>query len=56
MLFVDYTFDVLPNGTILFDKELKLSQLHLEQGDELVVTLCDGRVIFYKKTTSADES
>lgn len=49
MLFVDYTFDVLENGTIIMDKELDAKKLHLKNGDKYVASVTfDGRIIFQK--------
>ena len=49
MLFVDYVFDVLENGTIIMDKELSAEKLNLKNGDRYVVNVTfDGRVVFQK--------
>lgn len=49
MLFVDYVFDVLENGTIIMDKELSAEKLYLKDGDKYVVNVTfDGRVVFQK--------
>jgi hypothetical protein len=49
MLFVDYVFDVLENGTIIMDKELSAEKLKLKDGDKYVVNVTfDGRVVFQK--------
>ena len=49
MLFVDYVFDVLQNGTIIMDKELTAEKLYLKRGDKYVVDVTfDGRVVFQK--------
>lgn len=49
MLFVDYVFDVLENGTIIMDKELDAKKLHLKDGDKYVVNVTfDGRIVFQK--------
>ena len=49
MLFVDYVFDVLENGTIIMDKELDAKKLHLKDGDRYVANVTfDGRVILQK--------
>ena len=49
MLFVDYTFDVLENGTIIMDKELDAKKLYLKNGDKYVANVTfDGRVVFQK--------
>lgn len=49
MLFVDYVFDLLENGTIIMDKELSAEKLKLKDGDKYVVNVTfDGRVVFQK--------
>jgi hypothetical protein len=49
MLFVDYVFDVLENGTIIMDKELSAAKLNLKDGDKYVANVTfDGRVVFQK--------
>lgn len=49
MLFVDYVFDVLENGTIIMDKELDAKKLHVKDGDKYVVNVTfDGRIVFQK--------
>ena len=49
VMYVDYVFDVLDNGTIIMDKELKASQLNINDGDEYIVNVTmDGRIVFQK--------
>ena len=49
MLFVDYTFDLLENGTIIMDKELTANKLNLKNGDKYVANVTfDGRIVFQK--------
>ena len=49
MLFVDYVFDVLENGTIIMDKELTADKLHMKNGDRYVANVTfDGRIILQK--------
>lgn len=49
MLFVDYTFDLLENGTIIMDPELTAEKLHLKNGDKYIVNVTfDGRIVFQK--------
>jgi hypothetical protein len=56
MLFVDYVFDVLENGTIMMDKELTADKLHLKDGDRYVVNVTfDGRIVFQKIQKSESE-
>jgi hypothetical protein len=40
--FVDYTFTLLPNGDLKFDKELDGSALDLKPGDKLEVQTLEG--------------
>lgn len=57
MLFVDYVFDVLPNGTIIMDKELTADKLNAKNGDRYILsTTWDGRVVFQKVQEDAKES
>ena len=49
MLFVDYVFDLLENGTIIMDKELKAEKLGIKNGDKYIVNVTwDGRIVFQK--------
>ena len=49
MLFVDYNFDVIENGTIIMDKELTADKLNLKDGDRYVANVTfDGRIVFQK--------
>lgn len=49
MLFADYLFEVLDNGTIIMDEELTPEQLHLNHNDQYVVKVNeDGRIVFHK--------
>jgi hypothetical protein len=49
MLYVDYSFSLLPNGTIIFDKELKPSLLDVKEDDEFVIKIINERITFVKK-------
>jgi len=49
MLFVDYVFESLPDGSILMDKELTANSLQVENGDMFKVHITfDGRIILQK--------
>jgi bifunctional DNA-binding transcriptional regulator/antitoxin component of YhaV-PrlF toxin-antitoxin module len=49
MLFVDYVFDVLDNGTIIMDKELTAEKLNLKNGDKYIAEVTfDGRIVLQK--------
>jgi hypothetical protein len=52
MLFIDYCFEVGPNGTMALDKELSLEKLKWNEGDQFEVQLINGR-IFLKKIKEA---
>lgn len=49
MLFVDFMFDLLPTGSILFDPDIKPEQLGVEDGDEFVIKITGERITFVKK-------
>jgi hypothetical protein len=44
--FLDYHFDVAPNGTIIMDKELTLKHINASVGDLLIVMFEDDRIKF----------
>ena len=49
MLFVDYDFDLMPDGSILMDKELSAKSLQVKTGDRFEIYVSfDGRIIFRK--------
>jgi len=49
MLFVDYVFDLMPDGSILMDKELSAKKLQVKTGDRFDVHISfDGRIILRK--------
>ena len=52
VLFYDYTFTVMAGGDIYFDNEIKPEQLHVKDGDNFVVSVIDGKVVFKKKLAS----
>ena len=57
MLFVDYVFDLMPDGSILMDKELSAKSLQVETGDRFEVHVSfDGRIIFRKCPTVKRET
>lgn len=54
MTFLDYTFTVVGDSDIIFDKELTLEKLGLKEGDTFeLVTVCDTVVL--KKLNNATE-
>lgn len=49
MLFVDYVFESLPDGSILMDRELTAKSLQVQNGDTFNVHITfDGRIILQK--------
>lgn len=42
--YFDYNFDILSNGTIIFDPELELKDIHSEVGDLYIVMFEKGLV------------
>jgi formylmethanofuran dehydrogenase subunit D len=55
MLLVECWLDVHNNGTIVVDKEAS-PHLSVEEGDEYVVFIRNGQVIFAKKSALPNES
>lgn len=49
MLFADFMFDLLSNGSILFDPDIKPKDIGVEDGDEFVIKITKERIIFVKK-------
>lgn len=49
MLFVDYNFHLLPDGSIQMDSELKASSLQVKEGDKFAVTISDNGTIYFRK-------
>ena len=57
MLFVDYVFDLMPDGSILMDKELSAKSLRVKTGDRFDVHVSfDGRIILRKVPDVKNES
>lgn len=49
MLFADYFFETLPDGSILMDKELTAKSLQVATGDQFTVNVSfDGRILLQK--------
>ena len=55
MLFVDYTFTLLPDGSILLDPELCPKSLKVETGDKFEVVLGPDNGVFFKKLNPLDK-
>ena len=49
MLFVDYNFDLLPNGSIRMDPELNPLHIGVHDGDTFVIRIQNGIVHFIKE-------
>jgi hypothetical protein len=49
MIFCDYFFTLLPDGSIQMDSELKASSLQVKEGDKFTVTINDNGTIYFKK-------
>jgi len=48
-MFVDYTFTLLPDGSILFDSELSMDKINATSGDRFVAKeLPSGQICFRK--------
>jgi len=48
MLFVDYFFTLLPDGSIMMDEELTPEQIKIKEGDSFNVVIKDNRVTLRK--------
>ena len=49
MLFTEYAFQLLPNGSIVFDKELKPELVQVEDNDQFVAKIVEDRIVLAKK-------
>ena len=49
MIFCDYFFTLLPDGSIQMDSELKASSLQVKEGDKFSVTINENGTIYFKK-------
>jgi hypothetical protein len=48
MIFVDYYFNLLEDGTIEMDEELTADKLNVKDGDRFKVSIVDNKVILNK--------
>jgi hypothetical protein len=48
-MFVDYVFTLLPDGSILFDKELGIDKINAKSGDRFVAKELPGGQVCFKK-------
>jgi hypothetical protein len=46
--FVDYDFNLMDNGDIIFDSDLHSNQIKVSAGDKFEVMLVDGVIVFKK--------
>ncbi|ATV46399.1 hypothetical protein [Lake Baikal phage Baikal-20-5m-C28] len=49
MKFVDYYFDLLPDGSIMMDRELSPNSLQVKQGDKFITKIIDNQVFLFKE-------
>jgi hypothetical protein len=49
MIFVDYTFQLLADGTIMMDPELTADILNLKDGDLFKAVVVDNQITFIKQ-------
>ena len=49
MKFVDYTFNLLENGTIVMDEELSAESLNVKHGDVYKAEVINNNVVFKKQ-------
>ena len=48
MLFFDYNFKLLPDGSVRMDEELLAEKLHVEDGDKFVTEIVNNVITFRK--------
>lgn len=49
MKFVDYYFDLLPDGSIMMDRELSPNSLQVKQGDKFITKIIDNQIFLFKE-------
>jgi hypothetical protein len=49
MLFVDYNFHLLHDGSIMWDKELTATKLDVKEGDTFVVSINADNTVYFRK-------
>ena len=52
LLFLDYTFFLLVDGSLALDDELKPEQLQIVDGDRFIASVKDGKIVLKKVRTS----
>ena len=52
MLFLDYSFFLLVDGSIALDDELQPEQLQIVDGDRFIASVIDGKIVLKKVRTS----
>ena len=56
MLFLDYSFFLLVDGSIALDDEIKPEQLQIVAGDKFVATVMGGKIVLKKIKTPTHHS
>ena len=56
MLFLDYSFFLLVDGSIAYDDELKPEQLQIVDGDKFIASVKDGKILLKKVRTTLQHS
>jgi len=56
MLFLDYYFFLLVDGSIAYDDELKPEQLQIVDGDKFIASVIDGKIMLKKVRTNLQHS
>jgi len=56
MLFLDYKFFLLVDGSIAYDDELKPEQLQIVDGDKFIASVKDGKILLKKVRTTLQHS
>ena len=55
MKFIDYYFDLLPDGSIMMDSELYPNSLQVKQGDKFITKIIDNKIFLFKEKKEQDE-
>ena len=50
-IYVDYTFQVLPNGSLCMDSVLNAEDLMIKEGDKFTAQIFNGCIILVKDAT-----
>ena len=52
MLFLDYSFFLLVDGSLALDDEIKPEQLQIVDGDKFIASVKDGKILLKKVRTT----